>query len=199
HIATLTAARPKGPVHLCGWSVGGLLASEMARQLEAAGRPVTSLILVDTHPGTARADATRDPATQRAMFAQLTAGLSPPAAVVDAADDQQFLQRLQAHAVEQGRLLHDRRLPALQRHWRVFCALVRASHTYRPEPHDSPIDLIQTSFTPAPLAAEQQRDCQRLTRGGLTTHRVAGDHHSILQPPAVRATAERIEEILRGS
>jgi thioesterase domain-containing protein len=39
--------RPHGPYHLCGFSAGGLVAFEMARQLLAAGETIGSLTLVE--------------------------------------------------------------------------------------------------------------------------------------------------------
>ncbi|MFI7504207.1 alpha/beta fold hydrolase, partial [Streptomyces sp. NPDC049687] len=44
---------PDGPYHLLGWSFGGLVAFEIATQLQALGRPVGSLILLDSCPLTA--------------------------------------------------------------------------------------------------------------------------------------------------
>ena len=41
-----------GPVHLVGWSAGGIIAHEIARQLEVLGRPARTLTLVDpSSPG----------------------------------------------------------------------------------------------------------------------------------------------------
>ncbi|KQU49397.1 non-ribosomal peptide synthetase [Rhodococcus sp. Leaf278] len=42
---------PEGPVHLLGWSLGGVIAHEMAAQLVASGRTVASLTLLDAHHG----------------------------------------------------------------------------------------------------------------------------------------------------
>ena len=43
------------PLHLMGWSMGGVLAHEMARQLEAGGTPVASLTMIDSWCGKADA------------------------------------------------------------------------------------------------------------------------------------------------
>ena len=42
---------PEGPVHLLGWSLGGVIAHEVAVQLAACGRTVSSLVLLDAHHG----------------------------------------------------------------------------------------------------------------------------------------------------
>ncbi|WP_306359963.1 non-ribosomal peptide synthetase [Nocardia sp. CC227C] len=48
YIRELRAVRPRGPYHLLGWSLGGLIAYEMAVQLRAAGAEVGLLALLDS-------------------------------------------------------------------------------------------------------------------------------------------------------
>src|SRR5690606_29340174 len=48
YVAALRAAQPEGPYMLGGWSFGGLVAYEMARQLSAAGHEVALLALFDS-------------------------------------------------------------------------------------------------------------------------------------------------------
>jgi aspartate racemase len=51
HIEALQAVQPEGPYLLGGWCDGGLVAYEMARQLQARGEQLDLLVLMD--PGTA--------------------------------------------------------------------------------------------------------------------------------------------------
>jgi thioesterase domain-containing protein/acyl carrier protein len=52
YVAELRAAGHQAPHHLLGWSSGGVVAFEMARQLQAAGEAVATLALLDSHvPG----------------------------------------------------------------------------------------------------------------------------------------------------
>jgi phthiocerol/phenolphthiocerol synthesis type-I polyketide synthase A len=44
----ITAAHPNGPCVLAGWSFGGFVAQETARQLTAAGREVELVALIDS-------------------------------------------------------------------------------------------------------------------------------------------------------
>jgi amino acid adenylation domain-containing protein len=48
HVAAIRAVQPAGPYYLASWSFGGLVAFEMALQLEAAGETVAFLGLLDT-------------------------------------------------------------------------------------------------------------------------------------------------------
>src|SRR5262249_7737035 len=52
YVAGLRALQPAGPYRLAGWSLGGLIAWEMACRLRQAGEEIHPLILVDAHlPG----------------------------------------------------------------------------------------------------------------------------------------------------
>lgn len=48
YIAELRAFKPHGPYHLGGYSFGGYVAYEMARQLRAAGEEVAAVVLIDS-------------------------------------------------------------------------------------------------------------------------------------------------------
>ncbi|HLO02368.1 MAG TPA: amino acid adenylation domain-containing protein, partial [Symbiobacteriaceae bacterium] len=49
YLEAMRSVQPAGPYQLGGWSLGGLIAYEMARQLTAAGEAVALIALVDTH------------------------------------------------------------------------------------------------------------------------------------------------------
>lgn len=49
YLADLRAAVPSGPVVLCGYSFGGIVAYEMAQQLTASGAPPPLLIIIDSY------------------------------------------------------------------------------------------------------------------------------------------------------
>ena len=48
YLEELREIQPEGPYFLAGWSFGGMVAFEMARQLTAAGETVAPLLLIDT-------------------------------------------------------------------------------------------------------------------------------------------------------
>jgi thioesterase domain-containing protein/acyl carrier protein len=57
YIREIRQVQPSGPLLLCGYSGGGLIAFEMARQLRAAGDEVALLVMLDTFcPATIPAD-----------------------------------------------------------------------------------------------------------------------------------------------
>lgn len=50
YVQRIAALQPQGPVHLLGWSVGGILAQAMAVHLHEIGREVGELVLLDAYP-----------------------------------------------------------------------------------------------------------------------------------------------------
>ncbi|HET6711443.1 non-ribosomal peptide synthetase, partial [Amycolatopsis sp.] len=50
YVAQIRSVRPTGPYHLLGWSFGGLVAHEIAVQLQAVGEEVALLALLDSYP-----------------------------------------------------------------------------------------------------------------------------------------------------
>ncbi len=79
YVARVVALHPNGPVHLLGWSVGGIIAQAMAVRLQALGRSVGELVLLDAYPSECwRAEPEPDPiAALRALLA--IAGHDPDA------------------------------------------------------------------------------------------------------------------------
>ncbi|WP_334026392.1 amino acid adenylation domain-containing protein [Nocardia terpenica] len=49
YVARIRSVQPHGPYHLLGWSLGGLIAHEMAVQLQLAGERVGMLALMDSY------------------------------------------------------------------------------------------------------------------------------------------------------
>ncbi|MFE7312123.1 amino acid adenylation domain-containing protein, partial [Streptomyces sp. NPDC057555] len=50
YLRLIREVQPSGPYHLLGWSFGGTVAHELARQLQAAGEEVALLAMLDAHP-----------------------------------------------------------------------------------------------------------------------------------------------------
>lgn len=48
YLEVLKTVQPEGPYHLLGWSIGGVVAFEMAQQLPRQGQSVAILIMLDT-------------------------------------------------------------------------------------------------------------------------------------------------------
>ncbi|HEU4322800.1 MAG TPA: amino acid adenylation domain-containing protein [Roseiflexaceae bacterium] len=163
YIEAICAQQPAGPYLLGGWSLGGVVAYEMARQLQARGEEVALLALIDTEAGSiGQAPLEADAAEWlSAMFAH-------------------DLARTQGDAVAAEPLR------------RVFESNLQALWRYRPRSHAGPAVLFgATELQPArPEAVDAA--WRSLATGGVRYHAVPGDHYTMLQVPHVQVLAERL-------
>jgi thioesterase domain-containing protein len=104
----IRAVQPAGPYHLLGWSFGGLVAHEMAVQLQAAGEQVAALVLLDAYPlGDQPGDPGEEPADPDAELAAMAEQTRQRAGqVLGAISAEQYLRhariRLNNVAIERG-------------------------------------------------------------------------------------------------
>jgi thioesterase domain-containing protein len=150
YIKALRAVQPDGPYSLGGWSMGGVVAFEMARQLQAKGQKIALLALVDTQAPNSKEKSIDDSnATLLIKYAQ-DLGL-PLSALISASEhlpqlDQDvqlpylFQQLSAAGILPSGIDLHE-----LHRLCRVFRANVRAMQSYVPDPGSVRVTLFKAT------------------------------------------------------
>ena len=72
YVDALRAAQPDGPYALLGWSLGGVIAHEMAAMLESEGGRVATLLMLDSHLGpNAQTPAREEERTAREVLQQM--------------------------------------------------------------------------------------------------------------------------------
>src|SRR5436305_6176250 len=74
YLREVRRVQPRGPYRLGGWSMGGLVAFEMARQLERAGEELELVALIDTPPPSS--DPSPTPPADEEMMAAFADDLS---------------------------------------------------------------------------------------------------------------------------
>ena len=200
YVDALRAEHPEGPYILGGWSMGGIVAFEMAGQLAAAGHDVPLVILIDCSVPVPRnvahtaddiesltgfaADLARTAGRETRASLERLRGLDPES-IRNGAFDQTILAREIA-----GDIGHDR----LHRLHRVFRANRLALASYRPRAYPGRVILFRAQSSLNLLHGRSTQGWNALALGGITIHHLPGDHYTIMQPPAV----ERLAEILAG-
>ncbi|MFP2902966.1 alpha/beta fold hydrolase, partial [Corallococcus sp. 4LFB] len=200
YIEAIRSVQPRGPYQLGGWSLGGVIAYEMARRLRDSGETVDLLALIDAHvPGLTQpsgADAHfSSEARVRIAFAQTTATafgqeLSLSTEALAQGDDDAMLDHLLREGLR-AHILDAHSGPAqLRALFRVFQANLFAQEKYVPRPYDGTALLLSASE--APTGLPRHRGWEPLVRGGLEVHTVTGSHHELLQDPHLGFIAERL-------
>ena len=189
--------QPEGPYHLGGWSLGGVIAFEMARQLQLEGHEVAPPILIDSRVprDDRKAGVPTDIEIRSAFYLDLARGLSPERI------QEMGLSRFGTSDLED--LVHGRaEVPAslvaeigperLERLEAVFKANTLALVRYTPQPFQGRVILLRARAHRGQGVLDRAMGWNALATEGVTTHRIPGDHYSLLQPPVVESLAKLV-------
>jgi thioesterase domain-containing protein len=207
YVEEVRRAQPAGPYRLAGWSLGGAVAFEMARQLTAAGFQVKLLALLDAPaPGTLGAErGAHDEIDLLLWFMRDLAGLhgiALPPVVADELRRRQPAARLAWLVAEaQAAALLPPEIDAAEvaRLFAVFRALQEAAAAFAPAAwRGAAVLLIAAGSEMAALAAVGDATCGwgALIEGGVEVEEIAGDHYTMMRAPAAGELAERLRQRL---
>lgn len=201
----ITATHPNGPCVLAGWSFGGFVAQETARQLTAAGRDVELVVLIDSvqplpQPDRTPADRVRAHLTGFAQHIADTYGVQLPLPydeLVALDDDHERID------VVLRTLRGTVKVPsAALEHQRASYLDLRIGEAHQPGRYEGRVVLYRAT-EPAPHTvrdAAYERDDDALgwdeVCPRLTVVPVAGHHLSLLDPPYVDEIAAHLRRVL---
>jgi amino acid adenylation domain-containing protein len=187
-------------VVLAGWSMGGVVAFEMARQLRTRGvRP--PLLMLDSYAPDPRPGPPPRDADLVAAFAAdwgRTAGVDlgvDPAALAGMPPEQR-LPHVRDRGVAHGIVEPTEDVSMLEGPLAVFRAHADALVAYLPpEPYDGTVTVLYASAEKTD-GSEPSRGWSTWATGDLVTHPVEGGHYDILREPALRAVAAAASAVL---
>jgi thioesterase domain-containing protein/acyl carrier protein len=192
----IRSVQPRGPYLLSGWSMGGLVAWEMAQQLMKEGETIRLLALIDTTPpsGYLEADDRDDEISMLARFAldmSRLVGKDPRPLVeqfLQAAEQDQWKmvqETLTSYGVLAPKTAHAEMTALLN----VFTRNALAMNNYSLHPSDQSVVFFRASETPERFS----KLWTKWSGGGIQFHLVPGDHFTMLRRPNVRIIAEALQ------
>jgi amino acid adenylation domain-containing protein len=209
YLEEMRRAQPQGPYRLGGWSLGGVVAFEMARQLREQGEDVALLVILDSVPDlTAEAAGFQsdiDFLLDMAAYVESLWGrsLGLTGADLESLDSEAqlgvFAERLRgADFLPPGAGVEQ-----LARILRVYKANANAAGFYEPRPYPGGLTLIRAADMPPvqdlgpgnPLS-EPDLGWSRVVQGPVEVLPVPGRHLTILAEPYVEGLARELEECL---
>jgi len=196
YLRAVRQVQPHGPYSLVGWSFGGLVALEMAQQLQVSGELVGLLAPLDSMALPQRE------ANPGAAVEYLYEILGRPGSL--SLEDMRELcdidsvlayveERLDVVALVPGLDLQ-----MIRRYWRAEVSHRRASVAYRVRPYSGPIDLFLADEGHRTHCPDPYLGWLDVATGGLTLHRVPGTHGSLVSPPHVQNLAQQLRAVLDG-
>jgi amino acid adenylation domain-containing protein len=206
YLEEIRQAQPHGPYWLGGWSAGGTVAFEAARQLREAGEPVALIAMIDPQaPDGARQGSPPDRLELfrdyvRSVVTEdeaLLAGLTDELRALPAEEQVAGLARWIAR---HGGQVMDSEVERVGRALTVFAATARAVRAYHaPPPWDGPVAL----FVAAEGKAEDGKGPELLprrwrpfVRGELMVHVIPGVHAEMVLDPAAEVLAPLLRQAM---
>jgi amino acid adenylation domain-containing protein len=212
YIAAIRKSHPRGPYNLGGWSFGGYVAIEMARQL--ADEELARLILLDT---IALGDGPRAGVSESDLITWFFAELLWHAHGMKASrltlgytgtDRDTLFDSILRQAIEAKIVPAESSPQLIRRLYEIFRANYEAGLDYCHEPLDRDITLLKSTER-MPADAEHVHHIvgssftsptngwERLAPRSLTVIDVAGDHLSMMSEPNIADVAAKLHAALR--
>lgn len=196
YVKEMQKIQPKGPYQLAGWSMGGTIAVEMARILEANGEPIVFLGLLDAHPfdEAATREHREDPLTVWAS--SLSIDTETFAGLTETEKCQMILEA----AVRSKRLPPNAELEDVHRIINVMAANNMACDRYvfsAPIKTDLHILACEEIDPSNPHELVDIEKWKKRTTGRVYTYSLRGHHNNLMASPQVEHVGKTISEILK--
>ncbi|MEG4574228.1 amino acid adenylation domain-containing protein [Microcoleus sp. N3A4] len=205
YIEALQAIQPSGPYYLGGWSLGGIVAFEMAQQLRDRGEEVALLALIDSYaPAVINWYEDMDEASLLVHLARDMGGLFGKELPISADELQQFPPEEQLNYIlERSKNLNilppEVSLEQMRHLMRVFQANREAMLSYIPQPYPGKMALLSASSKPLQVKLDPTQGWGELaTHGLLDIQPIPGDHYAILRAPHVQLLAQQLATYLKS-
>lgn len=209
YVAAMREVQPRGPYALGGYSYGGTVAFEMARQLEAQGEAVEPLVMLDTP---APKSDYREVRLDGRFVRGFVGNVGPWLADFIALETRQRWGRTRRHlsalwnagraAASQGELdLRDfvddiDDVPADRRE--LMRAQLDAWVRYEPGTYGGRVTVLRSPRQPLWCTYDPELGWGALARGGVEVHAIAGAHRNLLEEPYVEQLAGEMNRMMNA-
>jgi len=202
YIDAIRSVQAYGPYYLAGWSMGGLIAFEIASQLKAQGQRIALLALLDTWV------LAKDPDALMQYEAMFLAGFAQELGISigDLAVPWQHLFRLGfeeklnflcGHAQAHAPIADHISSGALRHLLRVFLTNLQSMFAYRPQPYSGNATVLRASEHLGEPGRDLTGGWAKLAAGGIETIDVRGNHFSMMRQPYVRTLGTSLKRCIR--
>jgi thioesterase domain-containing protein len=203
YIQAIQTIQPVGPYYLGGYSYGGTVAFEMARQLHAQGQAVGLLAMFDHPAPKAGYEVPHyDLAFVRGFLNNLPHWLLDFIQITpqerSGRIQRKLLARTRIHASEELKL--HRYLDDVHRFPQEFHERIRkhllAWEAYWPQPYTGRVTLFRARRQPLLCSYDPHLAWDVLAQGGVNVYQVAGAHRNLMQEPFVQEVARGLKVAL---
>jgi len=198
YLKAIRRIQPQGPYCLGGWSMGGVVCLEMARQLEQHGEHTALLALIDSQPPErSRTARSRHDLPLVKWFALDFAAsyghdLSSLTSEFGGLGPSEQTHHLLDRFKQLGLLPREFSLKELEALMTGFERNLAALERYTPHRIAQRITLLRAEQQPEGEEGPPTLGWESWTTGGVSPHVLSGNHYTLLREPYVRELARRL-------
>ena len=194
YIDEIRAVQPEGPYLLGGFCTGGVVAFEMAQQLQAQGQKVASLVLLDTgYPVPLNFQGFRNFVFEIVYFYERVLKNLRKLQSIRPSGQATFLLKKAASvaSVKQRDIFMEQRL-----------AIIQALRNYTPQTYSGRIvhflttDWSKTPFYDRLKWSDSPQRWEKLPTDGLESHTFSSEHRAMMREPFISVLAEKLRVYL---
>jgi amino acid adenylation domain-containing protein len=196
YIEAMQTVQPTGPYLLGGWSMGGVVAFEMAQQLGAQGQLVALLALLDGRIPTP--DTTFPEQNEEAIsLVERYFGISfgPVESMAELPEDEQLAVMLD-EAKSAGLVPEELDVAQARRFVMLLRNDLRATQNYELHSYPGCITFFKANETLEGTSADPTMGWSDWARGGVDVHIVPGNHANLMYEPHVEVLAQKLTACL---
>ncbi|MCK5572782.1 MAG: non-ribosomal peptide synthetase, partial [Bacteroidetes bacterium] len=188
YVSAIIKRYPTGPYNIAGWSLGVIIAFEVAQQLRAMGREVSLLAVLDQGP---EVPIREDPSDDAELLFNIFSSYFP----VDLEylrtleDDEQFKFILK-RAQKEGIVPPFVRRKNFRHYIMINKTQMQAWRTYVVKPYPGRISLFRSEGLASGSEGQPDLGWAKLVLNGVDVIDVPGDHISMMEAPHVRYLAD---------
>jgi acyl transferase domain-containing protein/thioesterase domain-containing protein/acyl carrier protein len=193
YLEAIRRAQPSGGYLLGGYSGGGVVALEMARQLSALGERVDNVVLLDTYHPSTRA---KTP-SKVGYLTHLFEGNFDVLRLVASAYVTRHVTWRRWNARIRKHVRRGEAIPHELREWHLTTSFVNAMHGHVPAHYEGKVTLFRAEEIPGIYAHMGGSLGWEKDLPNLEVIVVPGDHDSLVREPNVGTFARRLDDVLR--
>jgi len=207
YIEEIQTVQPEGPYFIGGYSFGGLVAFEIARQLHAQGQEIALLALIDIaapgyHKPTSISDDGQPSTFRDRILFHLRKLLR-----LSIQDQLSYLwERLGWHLTigklslfYKSYLRYVRQSPQDARILDVAEVNNQAARSYVPPAYPGRLTLFRATDKSAGFGNDPDMGWSKLATGGVKIYEISGSHKEIIEEPQVKGLAEKLKLCLKAT
>ncbi|HVB55147.1 MAG TPA: amino acid adenylation domain-containing protein [Candidatus Acidoferrales bacterium] len=198
YINAIRTVQAEGPYLLGGWSMGGVVAFEMAQQLHAQGQRAALLVLLDTRvPASHEEFADEDFEVTLLVDFVRYFGLSlDPHDALARLPKHELLQRVLEHAKRAGLMPSDIEVSHAEPFIELCKADFQATRNYELHHYPGRITLFKAGQELEGIPSDPTLGWREWAAGGVDVHVVPGNHATMVYKPHVEVLAETLRACL---